>query len=432
MTVNAPPAPPGDEDRVVLLPPTTRDGNAISDLLVRAGIACARVSTTTQLCAALGDGGAGAVLISEEALVDGGGLALASLAAAQPVWSDLPLLVLARSGTESPRMAAALAGLGNVSVVERPVRMNTLLSLVRSALRARRRQYEMRAHLAELAEAGRALREGEERYRLLVDNLQDYAIFVSDTDGRVVSWNAGAARTLGYTAAEVLGKSAAIFFTDEDRAAGMPEREMTTARDCGQASDVRWHVRKSGERFFVDGVMTALRDDAGALRGFAKLMRDVTDQRRATEALRKSEERLALAVDSAELGTFYCPVPQGELVWNAKCKEHFWLPPDATVDIDRVHAIIHPDDRGPVRAAVERAVFGNQPFDVECRTVAPDGRHRWVRAKGRAFYDAGDHPKRFDGVTLDISAQKQAEAERERLLASRAGRPRRGRARRAA
>ena len=130
MSVNPTPAPSADEQRVLLLPPTSRDGDAIAALLTKAGIACTRMATTAGLCAALDGGGAGVLLISEEALADGADV-LAACVVAQPVWSDLPMLVLARSGSESPRLAAALARLGNVSIVERPVRMNTLLSLIR-------------------------------------------------------------------------------------------------------------------------------------------------------------------------------------------------------------------------------------------------------------------------------------------------------------
>lgn len=124
------------------------------------------------------------------------------------------------------------------------------------------------------------------------------------------------------------------------------------------------------------------------------------------------EERLALAVEAAELGTFYCPMPLGRIIWNDKCKEHFWLPPDAEVDFERFYSIIHPDDRQQTREAVERAVFDRQLYDVEYRTVAPDGRFRWVRAKGRAYYDANVNPTRFDGVTLDVSEQKRADESR--------------------
>ena len=142
------------------------------------------------------------------------------------------------------------------------------------------------------------------------------------------------------------------------------------------------------------------------------------ERARLTRALLASEERLAFSVEAAELGTFYCPMPLGLIIWNAKCKEHFWLPADAQVDFDRFYSIIHEEDRDRTRLAVERAVFNHEPYDIEYRTVAPDGRIRWVRAKGRAYFDATGAPTRFDGITLDVTALKTIEQRRENMLAT--------------
>ena len=133
-------------------------------------------------------------------------------------------------------------------------------------------------------------------------------------------------------------------------------------------------------------------------------------------ALQQSEERLAFSVEAAELGTFYCPMPLGKLVWNKQCKEHFWLLPDAEVDIALFYSTLHEEDRERTRMAIDRALLYGEPFDVEYRTVSPDGRIRWVRAKGRAYFDSDGKPMRFDGVTLDISRLKTAEQLREQAL----------------
>ncbi|MBC8108673.1 MAG: PAS domain-containing protein [Anaerolineae bacterium] len=142
------------------------------------------------------------------------------------------------------------------------------------------------------------------------------------------------------------------------------------------------------------------------------------ERARIERTLRESEERLAFSIAAGDLGTFFCPMPLGLIVWNAKCKEHFWLPEDADVDFDRFYAILHPEDRERTRKAVELAVFSREGYDIEYRTVSPDGRIRWVRAKGRAYYGADGNPTRFDGVTLDITDRKLAEAERQTLLES--------------
>jgi PAS domain S-box-containing protein len=142
------------------------------------------------------------------------------------------------------------------------------------------------------------------------------------------------------------------------------------------------------------------------------------ERARVSRALETSEERLGLAVEAGELGTFHCPLPLGVIIWNRKCKEHFWLPADAEVNIERFYSLLHEQDRDRTRQAVEHAVFQRQPYDVEYRTVSPEGTVRWIRAKGRAYYDSDGQPTRFDGITLDITELKVAETRREELLAA--------------
>jgi signal transduction histidine kinase/ActR/RegA family two-component response regulator len=151
------------EHRVLVLPPTRADAAAIQQLLDARSIECEVVADMRALCWKVHEG-AGSVLISEEALTGSSDMFLACVKV-QPVWSDLPILVLSRSGAESATLAPLLGGLGNVSVVERPVRMTTLVSLLQSSLRARERQYQVREHLIEQARAEAALREAEQTER---------------------------------------------------------------------------------------------------------------------------------------------------------------------------------------------------------------------------------------------------------------------------
>jgi len=124
-----------------------------------------------------------------------------------------------------------------------------------------------------------ALRQAEERFRLLVEGVVDYAIFMLDPDGMVTSWNAGAQRIKGYARAEIIGQHFSRFYADEDIEAGKPWEELATARREGRAEDEGWRLKKSGERFWARVVVTPLHDASGHLRGFAKVTQDLTDRR---------------------------------------------------------------------------------------------------------------------------------------------------------
>ncbi len=145
-------------------------------------------------------------------------------------------------------------------------------------------------------EAMEKLREAEERFRLFVESVRDYALFQLDCEGSVVSWNSGAERLLGWKEEEVIGKRADIVFVPEDIERGAPQEELETARSAGRAQDDRWHLRKDGSRFFANGVLTQVRDESNRLRGFAKIMRDVTESKQQEEQLRRSVDEKSILV----------------------------------------------------------------------------------------------------------------------------------------
>ncbi len=150
------------------------------------------------------------------------------------------------------------------------------------------------ASVTERERAQSALRESEERFRLLVEGVKDYAIYMLDAEGRIATWNAGAERIKGYRADEIVGKPFRTFFTPEDVERGVPEQVLKTASEEGQARYEGWRVRKDGSRFFVEGTITAMRNKSGALTGFSKVAHDVTDRKRASELLEaKVQERTA-------------------------------------------------------------------------------------------------------------------------------------------
>ncbi len=143
----------------------------------------------------------------------------------------------------------------------------------------------------------RTLRTSEERFRLLVEGVREYAIFQLDTEGNVASWNAGAQRLKGYESAEIIGKHFSIFYPLEAQLSDEPRRMLANAVRHGQCEDEGWRVRKDGSRFWANVVVTALRDSNGQLLGFAKLARDTTEHRERADALAKTTELLELRVE---------------------------------------------------------------------------------------------------------------------------------------
>ena len=140
------------------------------------------------------------------------------------------------------------------------------------------------------AESKIALRRSEERFRLLVDAVQEYAIFMLDVQGHVTTWNNGAARIKGYGISEIIGKHFSVFYPEEDIRSGKPQRELEIAAREGRLEDEGWRVRKDGSRFWANVVISALRDEAGRLVAFGKVTRDFTERIRTNAALRKEIE----------------------------------------------------------------------------------------------------------------------------------------------
>ncbi|HEX5417900.1 MAG TPA: PAS domain S-box protein [Chloroflexota bacterium] len=156
-------------------------------------------------------------------------------------------------------------------------------------------------------QAEQTLREAEERFRLIVDGAKDYAIYMLDPDGRVVSWNAGAERIKGYSAEEIIGQDFGRFYPPEDQAQGKPAAALRGAASEGRYEDEGWRVREDGGRFWASSVITALRDDQGGLRGFAKVTRDITARR---QAERRQAVQYAVARILADVGDLAAAMPR--------------------------------------------------------------------------------------------------------------------------
>jgi PAS domain S-box-containing protein len=156
-------------------------------------------------------------------------------------------------------------------------------------------------------------RELETRFSSLVKNIRDHSIFTLDPHGRITSWNREAEQILGYTETEAIGQDFSIIFTPEDQSAGVPNQELATARNEGRAEDERWHARKSGERFWALGIVTPTQDESGVHTGYSKILRDMTDRKRAEVGLQQADKRKDefLATLAHELRNPLAPIRNG-------------------------------------------------------------------------------------------------------------------------
>ena len=319
----------------------------------------------------------------------------------------------------APLITREGAALGSLCAIDTEPRLGGLTDDERAALKMLADQVveiiEMRSAIADrdraLASDERALqaRDAEVRYDAIVNSAIDSAIISFDDTGVITSWSRGAERILGWSADEMIGDTAEKFFTPEDRADNVPQREFETARATGRASDERWHVRKDGVRIYSHGAMTPLL--GGRVQGFVKALRDVTAEHDTRSALSDSREKLELATQAARMGQFDFYPQTGELEWDDRCRELFGISPGVPVSYEASYlAGLHPEDRGSgadgVLAALDPA--GSHTFDLEYRTVGiEDGIERHIHAKGSALFEGG-MAYRLIGTVQDVTADRKA------------------------
>jgi PAS domain S-box-containing protein len=251
----------------------------------------------------------------------------------------------------------------------------------------------------------------------MVESVQDYAIFLLGTDGTVLSWNAGAEQLEGYRADEIVGRSFATFYTEEDLRAGKPRRALERAAAEGRFEDEGWRVRKDGSRVWASTVLTPVRDDDGRLVGFAKLTRDFTARRRMEEALRQSEQRLRGMFDHAAVGIVEVDRDDRIVAANERLLEILGYGREALLG-KTIHDITHPEDQASSDRLEADVHEGRTPVaDQEQRYVRADGTPIWVHVKTSGVRDAEGRWVRSVGTVEDVTSAKVA---KEALAASEA------------
>jgi PAS domain S-box-containing protein len=167
------------------------------------------------------------------------------------------------------------------------------------------------------------LQESEERIRLLIENVKDYAIFRIDTNGNVISWNKGAEHIKGYKAEEIIGKNISVFYTKAEKERGDPEYNLKMARKSGRYETEAWRVKKDGTEFYADVVLNALYDDKNEIIGFVKITRDITSRKLAEEQIRENEQQLQAIINNAPDAVIVMDVDSKIIKWNPKAEEVF-------------------------------------------------------------------------------------------------------------
>jgi PAS domain S-box-containing protein len=250
----------------------------------------------------------------------------------------------------------------------------------------------------------------EQRFQYLVAGIRDYAIYMLDPNGMVSSWNAGAQRFKGYLAHEILGQHFSNFYREEDRKNGLPARALQTALAEGKYEAEGWRVRKDGSQFWASVVIDPIHDEQGALVGFAKITRDITERKKAEDALRDSEQRFRMLVQGVTDYAIYMLSPEGVISnWNVGAERIKGYSHDEIVG-SHFSRFYTPEDLAagvPKRALQTAATVGR--YESEGWRVRKDGTRFWAHVVVDAIRDLGGELVGFAKITRDLTEKKAAE-----------------------
>ncbi len=249
----------------------------------------------------------------------------------------------------------------------------------------------------------------DERLRLVVAGVTDYAIYVLSPEGIVSSWNAGAQRFTGYASDEIIGQHFSVFYTSEDRERKLPYQALQIAVSEGRFEDEGWRVRKDGTRFWASVVIDAIRDAGGTLIGFAKITRDITERKRAAEQLHASEERFRLLVQGVTDYAIYMLSPGGEITnWNEGAKRIKGYAEHEVINTHFSRFYIAEDvAKGLPMKALQTALHEGR-FESEGWRVRKDGSRFWAHVVIDPIRDQQGQLLGYAKVTRDITERRKA------------------------
>lgn len=261
----------------------------------------------------------------------------------------------------------------------------------------------------------RGLLDSERKFRLLMEGVVDYAIYMLDLNGIITNWNSGAKRIKGYEPDEVVGQHFQIFYLPEDREAGLPARSLEIARQNGKLETEGWRVRKDGSKFLAFVVIDALYD-GGELVGFAKITRDITEQNKAANALRESERHFRLLVSGVTDYALYMLDPNGIITnWNAGGQRIKGYLPEEIIGqhFSRFYSTADQAAGRPARAL--QLALDNGRYEEEGWRVRKDGTFFWASVVIDPIRDEEDRLIGFAKITRDITERREAQQEMEKL-----------------
>ena len=264
--------------------------------------------------------------------------------------------------------------------------------------------------MTERTAAQQQLLESERRFRVLVDGVVDYAIYMLDPSGIITNWNVGAERLKGYTAAEIVGQHFLRFYTKEERAVGMPGRVLEIAAREGRYEAEGWRMRKDGSRFWASVVVDTIRSDKGDIEGFAKITRDITERRAAIEAVRESDRQFRMLIAGVTDYALHMLDPNGVIVsWNAGAERIKGYTADEIIGqhFSRFYTESERAAGAPARALQLSATEGR--FEADAWRVRKDGTLLWANVVIDPVRDENRRLIGFAKITRDITERREAQ-----------------------